>query len=69
MRMDADGEPDGRPQRPAPAARARFRRIARREDHQRARQPGVPRPRDDGVEVGGEFLAGEMAVRVDHWTR
>ena len=36
------------------------------EDAQRAGEPGVRRPSDDRLEVGCEFLTGEVAVGVDH---
>ena len=66
VRMDADREPDLRPGGSHPRRPLRLRGVARRQDHHRAGQTRAAGARHDGVEIGGELLAGEMAVRVDH---
>ena len=69
VRVDADRKPHLGPEL-LDAHRLRgFLLVARRENHQRALEPGRLRARDDGVEVGGERLVGEMAVGIDHLTR
>ena len=67
VRMDADREPHRRPRgahppRPAPPPPRRppTGSPARRPD------PALAGARDDGVEIAGELLAGEVAVGVDH---
>ena len=64
--MDADGKPRLGPE-PLDARRLRgLLLVSRLEDHQDALEARLLRARDDGVEVGGEGLVGEMTVAVDH---
>ena len=66
VRMDADRKADRRPER---VSRSRLRGllgVARFEDDQRALEPGVLRPLDDRLEIGGERLVGQMTVAVNH---
>ena len=67
VRMDSDREPHLRPRGAHPAGPLPLRGVARRQDHHRAGKARAAGPLDDGVEIGGEFLAGEMAMGVDHW--
>ena len=69
MGMHADREPHL-----VPGARHRARPrelglVLGPENDQRACDARVLRPSDDGVEIGRELVAGQVAVRVDHRTR
>ncbi len=66
VRMDADREPHLRPRGSHPAGALQLRAVARRQDHHRAGKTGAAGPLDDGVEIAGEFFAGEVAMGVDH---
>ena len=55
--------------RPARVAVRELRVVFGREDHETAHEPGAARARDDGLEIAGELLAGQMTVRIDHRTR
>ena len=67
MRMDADREAALRPR-----LRARVPACAISASSSAARMtsardtPGLARPLDDRVEIGGELLAGEVTMRIDH---
>jgi hypothetical protein len=67
MGMNADRESHPVPGRSDRPRALPFPIVTGRQDHQRAGQPGVACARYDGVEVGSELLAGEMAVRVNHY--
>ena len=62
MRVHADREPASGHAADTVAARAHSAVVFGGENHERAPHAGRARPRDDGVEIGDEFLAGDMAV-------
>ena len=66
MRMDAGGQVNGLPARGQRARPLPFGVVFRRHNHQQPLQPGVAGPADDGIEIGDELLAGEVAVAIDH---
>ena len=66
VRMNPDGEPHPVPGRLDRLRPLRFRIVTGGQNHQCARQPRLASARHHGVEIGGEFLAGEMTVRIDH---
>jgi hypothetical protein len=67
VRVDPDGKPHTVPGGAHRPGALPFRVIASGENHQRPRHSGGARARHDRVEIAGEFLAGQMAMGVDHW--
>ena len=66
VRMNPDSEPHRRPQRRQSLRACPFRVILRRQNHQRTGDPRRAAARNHGIEIGDEFLAGKMAVTIDH---
>src|SRR5687767_13543897 len=69
MRMNTDGQSALRPRREDGNGAGNFCVVFGRQDHQRPRRSGRPRPCNHLRKVGDEFFAGDMAVRVGHRTR
>jgi len=67
VRVDARRKTDGRPFLPHPESSNRLRLVARREDAEGLREARLLRAIDDGIEVAGERLVGQMTVTVDQW--
>ena len=67
VRMDSHRKPHLWPRGSHPAGPLPLGGVARRQDHHRAGKTRAAGARDDGIEIGGELLAGEVAVRVEHF--
>ena len=62
VRVDAERKADLRPERPHARGRRRLLGVSGRQDTERALHTGSLRPADDGFEIVGEGLVGQMAV-------
>jgi hypothetical protein len=64
--MNADGEPDARPDRAQIPRPVDLGGVLCRQHAQSVRQPGISRSLDDIVEVTNEGVIGQMTMGIDH---